>query len=147
MTALDRARENLAVAEAALADGTNPYAEQNVATHRARVAKLESEQSPAGVTPALPAAPSVVAVKPKPAPALTGTRGERLERLAKAMGADDRMLAEAIADGTSPDAFAIEIVDSRDPDAIARRIANSDQPSARKGTAEVDAVAARIATA
>lgn len=39
MTELERARANLADAEASLADGTNPYAQQNVDTFRARVAR------------------------------------------------------------------------------------------------------------
>lgn len=149
---LARARQNLADAEAALAHGSNPYAEQNVATHRARVARFEVSQTPARPTPTAPAAatvaPSVaVAAAPKPAPAITGTREERLRRLAKALGASERELARAIASGTTPDAFALEIMDLRDPDAVAARIMNSDKPVATKAAPEVEETAQRILNA
>ena len=136
MTELERARANLADAEAALAAGTNPYAEQNLATHRARVARLEAKAglaTPAAHLPAQRHAPAATVV-PSPAPAVaafpqpTGTREERLRRLGKAMGADAAMVAAAIVAGTSPDDFAVQIVDSKNPEAVAQQILRADQP-------------------
>ncbi|HZV17516.1 MAG TPA: hypothetical protein VFF84_02370 [Sphingobium sp.] len=143
---LERAREKLAEAEAALAAGINPYAERNVATHRARVARLEAAaKSAAPVAPPSPA--PVAAVKPQPAPQLLGTREERLQRLAKVMSAGADVLAEALANGTSPDAFAVQVVDSRDPDSVAARILNSDKPVANRQLPEVEEMAQRILNA
>lgn len=129
MSPLARAEANLAEAEASLAAGTNPYAAQNVATHRARVARLRAAV-PAPVLAATTPAPA------PPAPKLTGTREERLARLAKAMGADKATLEAAITQGTSPDAFAVQLADKK----IARRKAAAE-------AAEVQAIAARIANA
>lgn len=144
--ALARARELLADTESQIANGLGgPYAEKNLATHRARVARLEAAQAPATPAPVAHVAPA--APKAPAAPIITGTREERLRRLATAMGADDEALAAAISNGTSPDAFAVEIAESRDPEAVARRIANSDRPAARKAAPEVEEIAARIAAA
>ena len=97
MTELERARSNLADAEASLTAGTNPYAQQNVQIHRRRVARLEA-----------------VADRPRPAPAPTpapaapsGTRAQRLARLAHAFGVDEQHLEAALADGLTPDEFAV----------------------------------------
>lgn len=147
MTELDRARTNLIAAEAALAAGSNPYARQNVATHRARVARLEAAAKPAA--PIAPPSPAPVAAT-KPAPKSmqpTGTREERLRRLSKVMSADERHLAQALAAGTTPDAFAVEIMDSRDPDAVAARILNSDKSVASRQLPEVEEMAQRILNA
>lgn len=106
-TELERARANLADAEASLAAGTNPYAQQNVDTFRARVARLEAAATapqPAAVSTPTPV---LAAPAPKPAPTPTGTRVERLQRIAAAFGADERTLEAAIDDGMSADEFAV----------------------------------------
>jgi hypothetical protein len=81
-----------------------------------RAARIEAmgEEVPSAAPPApveaiaLPPAP-ISTPKPaaKPAPRLTGTREERLRALARAMRADGRLLAAAIASGASPDDFAL----------------------------------------
>lgn len=130
MTPLERAEAMLAEAEDAVAAGLNPYAEQNLATHRARVARLRAAvPAPVAKAPAAPIAPPAV-------PKLIGTREERLTRLAKAMDADRATLEAAITQGTSPDAFAVQLADKK----IARRKAAAE-------AAEVQAIAARIANA
>ncbi|MFA7597281.1 MAG: hypothetical protein WCY92_13105 [Novosphingobium sp.] len=130
MTPLERAEELLAEAEASLAAGTNPYAVQNLATHRARVARLRT----AG--PAAPIPAAAAPITPPAAPKLAGTREERLSRLATAMGADKATLAAAIAAGTPPDVFALELTDVM----IARRKAAAE-------AAELEATVRRIAAA
>ncbi|ADJ22476.1 hypothetical protein Hden_0655 [Hyphomicrobium denitrificans ATCC 51888] len=147
---LAQAKARLADAEAALTAGVNPYAEQNVATHRARVARLEAEAghfAPEPNAPAPVSEPIAAAPIPKPARQLTGTREEQLRRLARAMEADERALAEAIAVGTTPDEFALQIVEDRDPEAVALRIAYSHGPVTRKATPDVEEMVQRILNA
>lgn len=108
MTNLETARANLADAEASLAAGTNPYAQQNVDTYRARVARLVAAvvtTPPAAAAQPIAAAPAAPAAKP--ASVILGTREERLQRIAAAFGTDERTLEAAIDDGLSPDEFAI----------------------------------------
>ncbi|WP_324743077.1 hypothetical protein U8326_06470 [Tsuneonella sp. CC-YZS046] len=151
---LARAEANLADAEAAVAEGSsNPYAEQNLAIHRRRVARLQAEMPPPAVPAAQPA--------PKPAPAAlqpTGTLEQRLRRLARAMGGDEATLAAAIAKGTTPDAFALHLTDNliarrkaaaeaAEIEATALRIAHPTPASVLKATADVEAIVARIANA
>ncbi|HET6388580.1 hypothetical protein [Hyphomicrobium sp.] len=151
MLELHRAREALADAEAQVLAGFNPYAATNVATQRARVARLEADLglpiSFLDVPRVDAAAGSTPARRSNPAPGISGTREERLQRLAKTMDADEAHLARAIAAGTSPDEYAIEILDSRDPDAVARRIVNSDRPAARTAACEIEEMAQRILNA
>lgn len=148
---LAQAKVRLADAEAALTAGVNPYAEKNVATHRARVARLETEASVAAPEPIAPAAAIVppsesiaAAPKSKSTPIITGTREERLERLAKAHAAGALVLQDAVARGLSPDEFAIELAEMRDPDALAVRIAKADKPVTRKAAPEVENMVQRI---
>lgn len=124
MTALERARANLADAEASLAAGTNPYAEQNIASARKRLATLEaaarvltppapplpaSSSLPASPTSPAPAcsSPELARVETVKTPTFTGTREERLRRLAAAWKADETTLEAAIRNGTDPDTFAL----------------------------------------
>lgn len=51
--------------------------------------------------------PTPAAPAPKPAPTITGTREDRLRRIAVAFGTDERTLEAAIEDGLSPDGFAM----------------------------------------
>jgi len=153
MSELQRAQAMLAEIENLIAEGLGgPYAEQNLATYRNRVARLRAEMPPPAVLPA---------PQPKPAPAApqpTGTREERLRRLAKAMNGDQATLAAAIAKGTSPDAFALQLTDqmiarrkaaaeAAEIKAMALRIAHPTPASVPKGTVEVEAIAKRIAQA
>lgn len=158
MTELERARAMLAETEELSAAGLGgPYAEQNLASARARVARLEMAAIPAAPpapAPASSACPALVAASSIPParrsvslPQPTGTREERLRWLAKAMGADERALAHALASDTTPDAFAIEIMESRDPEAVARRIVNSDRPIASTVPADVEEQAQAILNA
>ena len=149
---LTQAKAALADAEAALAEGRGgPYGAQNVETHRRRVDRLKA-QAPAPA-PAIAIPPPLAPIstpKPvaKPAPVPTGSREDRLTRLAQAMGADSRLLAQAIKSGVSPDDFALQIVESRDPEAVAARIVASDQPAPSNTVdAEADAVVTRILAA
>lgn len=124
MTELERAREMLADAEAVHAAGTNPYSAENLATHRARVAKLEAAARaplPAASIPPAPA-PAPAAPEPKPAPAITGTREERLRRIAAAFDTDERTLEAAIDEGTTPDEFALIASDEAAVKAKAKEI-------------------------
>ncbi len=107
MTELERARANLADAQASLAAGTNPYAAQNLASARSRLARLEAAAcAPTQAPP--PPTPAPVASKPAPVPPQpVGTREERLVRLADAWGVDDATLGAAIDNGTKPDEFAL----------------------------------------
>lgn len=123
MTELERARANLADAEASLAAGTNPYAQQNLDTARTRLASLEAAATPAPVAP--PPSPANIAT-PTPIPAQpTGSREDRLRRLAYAWGAEEATLEAAIADGTTPDEFAMTVSEEALVKAAAREIANS----------------------
>jgi hypothetical protein len=149
--ALARARELLAETESQIATGLGgPYVEKNLESHRLRVAHLEASASRivpvASIPPITPVRPAVSQIA-HPLPTPTGSREERLRRLATAMGADDRTLAEAIAAGTSPDEFVLKVVDDRDPDAVARRVARSDKPAAMRGATPEEEIAARIASA
>ena len=81
--------------------------------------------SPAATAPERPATP-------KP----TGTREERLARLAKAMGANSATLASALAAGTMPDSFALQLADAK----IAAR-------KAAEQAAKIDAAVERIVNA
>jgi len=144
------AQAALTDAETALAEGRGgPYGAQSVESHRRRVDRLKGQVPPpvvAGIALSLaPVAPKPAA---KPEPRLAGTREDRLKHLARAMGADHRLLAQAIASEASPDEFALEILDSRDPEAIAARIIASDRPAPpNKVDAEADAVVERILAA
>lgn len=110
--ALARAEELLADAEASVAAGGNSYAEQNLKSARARVERLRAEVSTAGAfahpAPAvvIPATPAP-APKAPPAPVITGTRAERLRRIAVAFDTDERTLEAALDDETTPDEFAL----------------------------------------
>lgn len=130
MTPLARAEAGLAEMEELFAAGLGgPYAEQNLATHRSRVASLRS----AATTPA-PAVANPTARRTFPK--LTGTREERLTRLARVMEADPATLAAALADGLEPDTFALKMADQE----IARKKAAAE-------AAALDAVVERIAAA
>lgn len=116
MTALERARANLADAEACLAAGTNPYAEQNLASARKRLATLEASVAftpppPPPATSPAPAcsSPELARVETVKTPTLTGTREERLRRLAAAWKADETTLEAAIRNGLEPDDFALVV--------------------------------------
>lgn len=124
MTALEVAKNRLAECEALIEQGLGgPYAEQNLASHKARVARLSAEApAPAAVT----YTPSPAPVRSTPTPARAkplGTREQRLRRLAAAWGADEATLNAAIADGTTPDAFALIVSDEAQIRAVAERIA------------------------
>lgn len=106
-TELERARANLADAEASLAAGTSPYAQQNVDTFRARVARIEAAVIAPPPAAASTPSPVLAAPAPKPAPTPTGTRVERLQRIATSFGTDARTLEAAIDGGLSPDEFAV----------------------------------------
>jgi len=76
-----------------------------------------------GAAPA-PAAPAP-ATAPKPAPAAlqpTGSREQRLERLAVAMGAFPATLEAAIRDGTTPEEFVLLALRDREIEAKAKEI-------------------------
>jgi hypothetical protein len=111
--ALARAEELLADALAAVAVGTDSYAEQNLKSARARVERLRAEVPTAAVTRtpaaavAIPTSQTAPAPKKPTAPVITGTREERLTRLAVAFDTDERTLEAAIEDGTPPDEFAM----------------------------------------
>lgn len=108
MTDLETARARLAECETLIAQGLGgPYAEQNLATHRARVARLEAAVSAPTPAASIPPAPTLAAPKPAPAPVITGTREGRLHRIAAAFDTDERTLEAAIDDGTTPDEFAV----------------------------------------
>lgn len=112
MTELERARANLAAAEASLAAGTNPYAAANIEIHRRRIARLEAAADRPRPAPA-----------PTPAPAApSGTRAQRLARLAHAFGVGERHLAAALADGLTPDEFAVIASEIAAANAKAREI-------------------------
>lgn len=160
MTTLARelatAEARLAETEDLIAEGLGgPYAEQNLATHRRRVARLQVEMP----TPAIPAPQPTPAVKPAPAaPVPTGTREQRLQRLAKALGGDKARLAAAIRAGTTPDAFALILTDQKiarrkaaveaaEIQATALRISHPQEPSVPKAEADVEAIAQRILNA
>jgi hypothetical protein len=57
-------------------------------------------------------APAPTAALPPTVAKLTGAREERLARLAKAMNGNQAQLDRAIADGTSPDDFAVLCADA-----------------------------------
>jgi hypothetical protein len=113
--ALARAEKLLADAEVSLAAGNDSYAEQNLKSARARVERLRAEASTTGAiahpAPVVAAPPATPAPAPAPkaptAPVITGTREERLRRIAAAFGTDERTLEAAIDDGISPDEFAM----------------------------------------
>lgn len=127
MTDLDTARARLAEAEADVAAGINPYAEENLATHRARVAKLEAAARAPLPAASIPAAPAPAAPAPKvtPAPVITGTRIERLQRIAAAFDTDERTLEAAIEDGLTPDEFAVIASNEALAKAKAKEIVNA----------------------
>lgn len=108
MTAIEVAKARLAETETLIADGLGgPYAKQNLAAHKARVARLSAE-APAPVFSSSPAPPLPVPTRAQAKPPQPqGTREERLTRLAAAFDADEATLEAAIADGTSPDEFAL----------------------------------------
>jgi len=154
---LAAAEARLAETESLIAEGLGgPYAEQNLATHRKRVARLQAEMPPPAPTGAVAPMPA-----PKPAaaaPQPTGTREQRLRRLAKAMGDDEATLAAAIRAGTTPDEFALILTDQKiarqkaaaeatEIEATALRIALPEVPSVPKAAPEVEAIAKRIAQA
>ena len=141
MNELDRVRTQIAEAESR----GGPYVAESVAALRKRLARLEavSASAASASAPAIPVAAPAAAARIKPTPT-TGTREDRLKRLAKAMGADGALLAEAMASGMTPDAFALEVIDSNDPKAVAMRIANSDKPVMRNAVPEVEEMAQRI---
>lgn len=125
MNELERARANLADAEASLAAGTNSYAQQNVSSFRARVARLEAAAAPtpAPVAASTLPAPTVKAEPPKPAaPVITGTREERLRRIAVAFDTDEWTLEAAIDDDLTPDEFALVASDEAAVKAKAKEI-------------------------
>ncbi len=127
LKALATARELLAETEAkATAGEGGPYVQQNLESHRRRVARLEAQGAPLVQPPVAVAAvasqrPVAVAVPKKPA-SPTGTREERLARLAGAWKADETLLATAIAEGTTPDAFAVQLAERREAESIAAAI-------------------------
>jgi nitroreductase len=122
MTKLESARARLAECEAVIAAGLGgPYAQKNLAAHRARVTRLGGStprlvKPEPIVTPVRLGAPQPATVQP------TGTREERLRRLAAAMDASDAMLSAAIAGGIAPDAFALQCIEARDVETAARQI-------------------------
>jgi hypothetical protein len=124
MTPLQRAEAMLAETEESIAAGLGgPYAEKNLATHRARVASLRSTVvAPAPLKPSTPAPAAPTPLPRASTPRLTGTREERLARLAKAMDGDAATLETAIANGTTPDEFAMILLDEQAVKAKAKAI-------------------------
>ncbi len=125
MTELERARADLADAEASLVAGTNPYAEQNVSTFRARVARLEAAAPRTPAVASIPTTPAVPSPKAPPAPVIAGTREERLRRIAVAFDTDEATLEAAIDEGISPDEFAMIASDEAAAKAKAHEILNA----------------------
>lgn len=129
MTPLQRAEARLAETEELIATGLGrPYAEKNLATHRARLASLRTADFSSAPAPTIAPAKAnalvpAVTTPPRPAtPRLTGTREERLAQLAKAMDGDQATLAAAVANGTTPDEFALILLDERAVKARAKAI-------------------------
>lgn len=132
-TELERARTELERAERAVNIGTNPYAEEWRNRTSALVAKLEVASAPTIPHIAPTPAAAVPTVRLPIAPQPTGTREDRLTRLAKAIGGNEAQLDRAIAEGTSPDAFSLELTNAM----IARRKAAAER-------AEIEAMVERI---
>jgi len=90
---------------------------KNTAALRNRLARLE-----AAAGPEVPAASVVTPPPARAAPSPTGTREERLTRLAQAMGGTDEELAAAIDGGLAPDEFAVLLLDGNAVDRTVARI-------------------------
>lgn len=95
------------------ADAKTPSEIHDLGLRRSRLEALgEWPLEAAAIAPkpaaaSTPITPAPAPPAPKPAPAPTGTREERLHRIAAAWGTDERTLEAALDDGTTPDEFAM----------------------------------------